>query len=147
MNISSPSFPNNQPIPGKYGYRKENVNPPLEIGGIPVNAASLVIVVDDPDAPIPRPPWIHWTAWNIDPGTARIDEGSLPRGAVEGTTSFGDTGYGGPAPPSGTHRYFFKTFALDTELNLPAGSSVDELYGAMEGHVLDEAETIGLYSA
>ena len=144
--ISSPVFRDNGPIPREYGYEERNVNPPLEIDDVTSSAESLALIVDAPDAPIPNPPWVHWTVWNIDPQTREIGEGSVPGGAVEGTTSFGSTGYGGPAPPSGTHHYHFKVFALDTKLNLPEGSKADELHEAMEGHIIDRAEIVGLYS-
>jgi len=88
----------------------------------------------------------HWTIWNISPQTSEISENSVPESAVEGKTDFGKTGWGGPCPPSGTHRYFFKVFALDAKLDLPAGASRAEIEKAMEGHILGKAELIGLYS-
>jgi Raf kinase inhibitor-like YbhB/YbcL family protein len=145
--ISSPAFGNGEQLPKRYGYRQENVNPPLEISGVPLEAGSLALIVDDPDAPIPSPPFVHWTLWNMDPRTTNVDEGETPPGAVEGTTSWGKTGYNGPSPPGGTHRYFFKLFALDVALYLPPGAGVGELYEKMEGHVVEKAEVIGLYSA
>ena len=89
--------------------------------------------------------WVHWLLWNMDPKTREIAENSIPRGAVEGTTSFRKTGYGGPCPPSGTHRYFFKLYALDTILDLPPSADKATLETAMEGHITGEAELIGLY--
>lgn len=143
MKLSSLVFQNNGYIPVKYTCDGENVNPPLEISGVPAGARSLVLIMDDPDAP--RGTWVHWTLWNINPETKEIKENLLPSGAVEGLTSFGRPGYGGPCPPSGTHRYFFKLYALDTILNLNPEADKKLLEKAMEGHILDYAEIIGLY--
>ncbi len=144
MKISSPTFQNNSAIPKKYTCDGENTNPPLEISEVPVKAQSLVLIVDDPDAPSGT--WVHWVIWNIDPKTTRIEENSVSIKAVEGTTSFGRTSYGGPCPPSGTHRYFFKLYALDTKLDLSPSDKKDQLEEAMKNHTLDYAEIIGLYS-
>lgn len=144
MKIESPAFKNNEMIPSKYTCDGEDINPSLRISGIPEEAASLVLVVDDPDAP--GKTWVHWTVWNIDPKTSEISENSVPAGAVQGVTDFGVPGYGGPCPPSGTHRYFFKLYALDIVLNLNSSSKVGDIEKAMNGHILDNAELIGLYS-
>jgi len=144
MKISSSVFGNNEKIPAKYTCDGGNVSPPLEFGDVPQDAQSLVLISDDPDAPAGT--WTHWTLWNIDSATKKIEENSVPSGAIEGTTSFGNPGYGGPCPPSGTHRYFFKVYALDTKLDLRTGASAGELESAMEGHILDSAEFFGLYS-
>lgn len=144
MRIASPAFGHNQNIPAKYTCDGENVNPVLEIAEVPEDAKSLALIMDDPDAP--RGTWVHWTLWNIDPSTRQIDENSVPAGAAEGTTSFGKPGYGGPCPPSGTHRYFFKLYALDQMLDLPASTDKSGLENAVQGHVLGQAEFIGLYS-
>jgi hypothetical protein len=144
MKLISPAFDNNQSIPSEYTCDGENINPPLQISEVPTEAQSLVLIVDDPDAPAGT--WVHWTVWNIDPQTTEIAKDSVPAGAVEGMTSFGKTGYGGPCPPSGEHRYFFKLYALDKELDLSASSGKDELEQIMPGHVLDSVELIGLYS-
>jgi Raf kinase inhibitor-like YbhB/YbcL family protein len=143
MKIESPAFENNQSIPSKYTCDGENVNPPLKISQMPKEAKSLVLVFDDPDAPAGT--WVHWTIWNIDPQTEEIAEASVPQNAVEGKTSFGRPGYGGPCPPSGTHRYFFKLYALDTVLNLDSSAKIKDIESAMEGHVLARAELMGLY--
>jgi len=143
MNITSSAFLSGEMIPGKYTCQGENVNPSLELEGIPENAKSLVLIVDDPDAPAGT--WTHWTLWNIPISISEISENSVPVGSVEGVTSFGKAGYGGPCPPSGVHRYFFKLYALDDVLDLAQETSVDELAKAMDGHVLDRAELIGLY--
>lgn len=143
MIIGSPSFANDEMIPSKYTCDAENLNPTLTISGVPGSAKSLVLIVDDPDAP--GKTWVHWTVWNIDPGTAEISENSVPAGAVEGVTDFGMPGYDGPCPPSGTHRYFFKLYALDITLDIDPSSTVGNIEGAMEGHILDSSELVGLY--
>jgi len=102
-----------------------------------------VLIVDDPDAPMKT--WVHWTIWNIDAKTTQILQNSCPKGAVEGITSFGRTGYGGPCPPSGTHRYFFKLFALDKMLDLSPNSYARDIESTIEGHIIRKAELIGLY--
>jgi hypothetical protein len=143
MKISSPAFDNNSKIPEKYTCDGENVNPPLKIEGVPKEAKSLVLIVDDPDAPMGT--FLHWLVWNIPPETNFIEENSLPEGAVQGKNDFGKENYGGPCPPFGTHRYFFKLYALDKVLNLPEGSSLKEVEKEMEGHILDQAQLVGLY--
>ncbi|MEK7085774.1 MAG: YbhB/YbcL family Raf kinase inhibitor-like protein [Patescibacteria group bacterium] len=143
MKISSPTFQHNQNIPSKYTCDGENINPPLQFLDIPGNAQSLVLISDDPDAPMGT--WVHWTVWNIDPKITEITENSVPLGAVEGTTSFGETGYGGPCPPSGTHRYFFKLYAIDTKLDLSTTTNAQDLEKSLQGHILAKAEIIGLY--
>lgn len=144
MKIISPSFEHNQNIPSKYTCDGKNVNPPLKFVDIPSNAKSLVLIVDDPDAPSKT--WVHWVVFNIDPKASGIEENSKPTTRIEGMTDFGRTGWGGPCPPSGTHRYFFKLYALDSVLNLTSGSGKKEVEDAMKGHVLVSSELIGLYS-
>ena len=160
MRITSSAFAHNQMIPFTYTCDGKNINPPLAFSGVPEEARSLVLIVDDPDAP--RGTWVHWLVWNIDAAAGgfpeavdfstsgwHIQQGTLgqyaPLPPLEGTTSFGTTGYGGPCPPSGTHRYFFKLYALDTVLNLPATADKAQLEGAVDGHALATAELIGLY--
>lgn len=147
MKITSAAFQHNGNMPSKYTCDGENINPPLSINDVPTAAKSLVLIVDDPDAPMGI--WVHWTVWNIDPATTEIAENSVPKGidgsAVEGTTSFGERGYGGPCPPSGTHRYFFKLYALDTLLDLPSSAKAGDIEKAASGHILDKAELMGLY--
>jgi Raf kinase inhibitor-like YbhB/YbcL family protein len=143
MKIISSAFERNTLIPSKYTCEGQNINAPLSIKDIPADAKSLALIVDDPDAPMKT--WVHWTAWNINPDTSEIAENSIPAGCVEGTTSFGSTGYGGPCPPSGTHRYFFKIFALDNVLDLKPGTHTANLTTAMQGHIIDKDEFIGLY--
>lgn len=144
MIIASPSFENNGFIPSKYTCDGDNVNPPLEIKNVPQDAKSLALIMDDPDAP--RGTWIHWIIWNIDPKTTLIPENSIPSQSVEGQTSFGSRGYGGPCPPSGSHRYFFKLYALDATLDLSSKTDKAVLEKAMERHVLDKTQLIGLYN-
>ena len=143
MKIESSAFKDNEYIPSKYTCDGVNISPPLGISEVPENAKSLVLIVDDPDAPIKT--WVHWTIWNIDPMTSEIAEGSYPKGAVEGMTDFGRTGYGGPCPPFGTHRYFLKLYALDGVLNLISSAKVKDIEKEMHGHILDKAQLIGLY--
>jgi len=144
MKISSPVFENNKPIPSKYTCDGGNFSPPLQISEVPEGAKSLVLIVDDPDAP--GKTWTHWTVWNIDPTTAEIPEGGIPEGSVQGITDFGEVGYGGPCPPGGTHRYFFKLYALDTVLNIPYQAEKTDLEKVMADCTLGKAELIGTYS-
>lgn len=141
--IASPAFPNNGTIPSKYTCDGADGNPPLSFDNIPGESKSLALIVDDPDAP--RGTWVHWVVWNIGPGTKMIAENSVPNGAHLGTNDFRKQGYGGPCPPSGTHRYFFKLYALDTSLSLKAGATKSQLEEAMNGHILGRSELIGLY--
>lgn len=143
MQISSPAFTHNSDIPALYTCDGADRSPPLQISSVPSGAKSLVLIHDDPDAPMGT--WVHWLLWNIDPKTEEIPEDSVPPGAVEGTTSWGKTGYGGPCPPSGTHRYFFKLYALDTLLALPPNAGKEKLEAAMQGHILAQGELVGLY--
>ncbi len=143
LTIKSPEFGNNEMIPSKFTCEGENINPELKISGVGAETKSLVLIMDDPDAPMGT--WVHWTLWNIDPETAVIPQNSVPEGAVEGITSFRKPGYGGPCPPSGTHRYFFKLYALDKLLELGTQTTAGDIEKAMEGHILDSAELIGLY--
>lgn len=143
MTLSSFAFKHNELIPKKYTCDGDDISPPLAISGVPAHAKSLALIVDDPDAPAKT--WVHWTVWNITPQTTEISENSAPIGAFEGITDFGKPGYGGPCPPSGTHRYFFKLYALDILLTLPQTARKADLEKAMQGHILDTAELIGLY--
>lgn len=143
MELKSAAFEHNSDIPVKYTCDGENISPPLSILAVPEEAKSLVLIVEDPDAPVGT--FCHWVVWNIFPQVREIPEGSVPEGAIEGLTDFGKVGWGGPCPPSGTHRYFFKLYALDTVLNLPGGASKDQLQQAIEGHFVGEVELVGLY--
>jgi len=143
MTIESTAFKNEEEIPSKYTCDGEAINPPLTIKNVPENAKSLTLIVDDPDAPSGT--WDHWILWNIPKEVMQIAEGSTPMGAVVGKNSSGENSYGPPCPPSGAHRYYFRLYALDTPLNLSSNSNSDDLRGAMEGHVLAEAELMGRY--
>jgi Raf kinase inhibitor-like YbhB/YbcL family protein len=143
MKIESTAFGNNEMIPVNYTCDGANINPQLTIGGVPAGSESLVLIVDDPDAP--GGTWVHWTVWNIGPSITEISENSVPMGAVEGVTDSGETGYRGPCPPSGTHRYFFKLYALDTTLELDSSAAVQDINEAMDGHILESVELVGLY--
>jgi Raf kinase inhibitor-like YbhB/YbcL family protein len=148
MQITSPAFEPNSPIPDRYTCNGEDINPPLDIGEVPANTKSLVLIVEDPDAPDPAAPqvvWEHWVMWKIAPGTTSIPAGSIPDGAIQGTNSWGRTDYGGPCPPIGTHRYFFKLYALDTDLALGTSSIKADVQAAMQGHIVAQAELVGLY--
>jgi hypothetical protein len=141
LTVKSSAFTNNGPIPTEYSCDGEDVNPPLSIEGIPQGTQSLALTVDDPDAPMGT--WDHWVVWNISPSN-EIKENAVP--GVEGTNDFTKHSYGGPCPPSGTHRYFFKVYALDTRLNLSPNSRKKDLEKAMQGHILAKGEIMGRYS-
>ncbi len=137
-------FGDGERIPVKYTCDGEDINPLLVINGIPAETKSMALIVDDPDAP--GKTWVHWVVWNIAPDTTRIEENSIPNDAVQGINDFGRKNYGGMCPPSGTHRYYFKIYALDTTLELDPDSEKPDLEGAMRGHILDQATLVGLYS-
>jgi Raf kinase inhibitor-like YbhB/YbcL family protein len=143
ITITSPAFRNGELIPLKFTCDGADVNPALIIGNVPPEAKSLALIMDDPDAPGGM--WVHWVVWNIDPKTREIGENSVPRGAMQGINDFRKTPYGGPCPPSGTHRYFFKLYALDVLLDLGSGTTKGALEKAMKGHVLVQAELLGRY--
>jgi Raf kinase inhibitor-like YbhB/YbcL family protein len=143
MDLTSRAFPHNGMVPPEYTCDGANGNPPLTIRTAPAKTRSLALIVDDPDAPMGI--WVHWVVWNIGPGTMDIPANSVPIGALQGTNDFGKQSYGGPCPPSGTHRYFFKLYALDTSLALKTGATKVQLEEAMKGHILEKAELIGLY--
>lgn len=143
VNISSPVFAQNGSIPSKYTCDGADVSPPLMIGDVPAAAKSLALIVDDPDAPVGN--WVHWVVWNINPATREIGEGDTPAHGVEGKNGWGRNGYGGPCPPSGSHRYFFKLYALDTTLVLNSTATKKDLEMAMDGHVIARGQLIGLY--
>lgn len=142
MKILSPVFENNQLIPAKYTCDGKDVNPPLRISEVPAGAQSLVLIVDDPDAP--RGIWDHWIVYNINPQSTPIEENSVPEGSIQVVNSFGKKFYGGPCPSSGTHHYYFKLYALDIKLEQGI-SSKNELENAMENHILAQSELVGLY--
>lgn len=140
IEVASKAFAMNGSIPVKYTCEGDDVNPPLDIGNIPAQAKSLALIVEDPDAP--RGSWLHWLVWNI-PVTHHIKDDDVP--GDEGVNDFGKQGYGGPCPPSGTHRYVFKVYALDSVLELGEGAGRRELQDAMADHVLAYGEITGVY--
>jgi Raf kinase inhibitor-like YbhB/YbcL family protein len=149
MEIHSTAFKANQEIPQTYTCEGKDISPPLSWSGVPPQTKSLVVIVDDPDAPDPKAPkmtWVHWVVFNLAAGSSGLTEGvtALPDGAREGVNDFNRKRYGGPCPPIGRHRYFHKLYALDTVLSLekPTKSDVEK---AMEGHVLAKSELIGTY--
>jgi len=145
--LESAAFKNGAEIPKKYGYKNDNINPPLKIKGIPQNTKSLVLIMDDPDAMgAVGKIWVHWIVWNIEPTTIEIKEDSTPNGAIEGKTDFGEIGYGGPAPPDREHTYIFKLYALDNTLNLHEGASKIDVEKSLKNHVLAETKLTGKYS-
>jgi hypothetical protein len=144
MKITTKAFSDTHPIPRRLTADGKNVNPPLTIRGVPAEAESLVLIVDDPDVSMGT--WNHWLVWNIQPGTTVIKEDSIPAGAVVGLNDAGTAKYVGPSPPSGTHRYYFRLYALDKKLDLPKGSARTELEDAMHDHILDRAELLGRYA-
>ena len=144
MIITSSAFENNREIPKKYSCDGDKINPPIEISEVPDDAKSIVLIMDDPDAPSGI--FVHWVVWNIDHQTSAINENSVPANAIQGTNSGGNKSYYPPCPPSGSHRYFFKVYALDSTLDLPTTTKKDELLKAIEGKVVDQGELIGTYS-
>ena len=149
MQITSPAFKHQDAIPALYTCEGKDVSPPLSWQGVPEGALSLVLIVDDPDAPDPASPrmtWVHWLLSDLPASTPGLAEAvqQLPSGTVPGVTDFKRTSYGGPCPPVGRHRYFFKLYALDKKLAL-AKPSKAAIEAAMKGHVLAHAELIGTY--
>lgn len=150
LNLTSPAFEDQGSIPAKYTCDGADINPPLEIKKAPVSTKSLVLIVDDPDAPRQAGgqasgDWVHWILWNIAPDASRILENSVPAGSIEGTTDFNRAGWGGPCPPSGVHRYQFRLYALDARLGLPSTARKSDLEAAMQGHILEQTMLVGLY--
>jgi hypothetical protein len=144
IKVGSPAFQSGGMIPARFTCKGANENPPLKIQGTPQAAKSLVLIVDDPDAPGGL--FTHWLAWNIDPGTTQLREKTVPAGTVEGTNDFGARGYGGPCPPSGTHRYYFRVFALDQKLDLKPGAKRAAVERACKNHVLAQGELMARFS-
>ncbi len=141
--VSSSAFSSGGMIPSQFTCKGANQNPPLQFQGIPRNAKSLALIVDDPDAP--GGTFTHWLVWNIEPATHQIAAGSAPTGAVQGENDFGKPGYGGPCPPSGVHRYVFHLLALDRKLDLKAGAKRSALDRAIAGHVIGKGELMGRF--
>lgn len=143
LTLASEVFLDKETIPLQYTCDGADVSPPLMVSGIPEGAVSLTLIMDDPDAPVGT--WDHWVIFNMPPTLTEIGEGIEPEG-TPGNNSWGRTGYGGPCPPDGEHRYFFKLFALDITLDLSQGASKEDVLSAMEGHTLGEAELMGRYT-
>jgi len=143
--LTSPAFGPGEWIPAKYTCDGQDVSPPLRWSEPPAGTRSFALIVDDPDAP--RRTWTHWLLFNLPVEPQELAEGSgSPPGSRTGRNSWGRPGYGGPCPPGGTHRYFFKLYALDTILTLAAGATREQLQQAMTGHILGQAELMGVYS-
>ena len=152
LTISSSAIRHNADIPVRYTCDDEDMSPQLSWAGVPAGAKSLVLIVDDPDAPDPKAPkmtWVHWVLYNIPPGTTSlaedVDAEDLPKGTLEGINDWKRTGYGGPCTPVGRHRYFHKLYALDTVLPDQNHPTKTKLEKAMHGHILAHAELIGGY--
>jgi Raf kinase inhibitor-like YbhB/YbcL family protein len=153
IQVTSKAFESGQPIPPKYTADGENLSPALRWDGAPEGTRELALIVDDPDAPRPEP-FVHWVIYKIPADAAGLPEGiphglkvATPAGAMQGTNSFGNIGYDGPAPPPGhgTHHYHFRLYALDQPLNLKGGLDKQALLRDMSGHILDEGELVGTY--
>lgn len=144
LRVESTAFKQSGEIPKKYTCEGEDAQPPLSFGGVPAQAKSLVLIVDDPDAPAGI--WVHWVVYNMPPSTVRLEEAaSLPAGAVAGVNDFGKPAWGGPCPPSGRHRYYFKLYALDAMLPTLDKATKAAVEKAMHGHVIARGELMGTY--
>lgn len=148
MKLTSPAFKHGKEIPIKYTCDGADISPPLEFYDTPKSAETLALVCDDPDAPVGV--WDHWVIYNIPASAPRLAEGVPPEqehasGYRQGLNGWGRIGYGGPCPPRGAHRYFFKLYALDVELDLPPGAEKSDLEEAMRGHIIEQAELMGAY--
>lgn len=148
MKLTSSAFTEGGMIPKKYTCDGDDFSPPLAWSDVPAGARSLALIADDPDAPVGT--WVHWVAFNLPSGGGGLPAGiraekQLPGGGIQGTNSWRRIGYGGPCPPGGTHRYFFKLYALDSRLSLGNNAAAKDLQAAMKGHVLAEAQTMGRY--
>jgi Raf kinase inhibitor-like YbhB/YbcL family protein len=148
--LTSTAFPDGGEIPAKYTCEGQDISPPLAWTAVPPNAKSLALIVDDPDAPDPAAPkmtWVHWVLYNIAPGAGSLPEGAkqLPQGALQGLNDWKRTGYGGPCPPIGRHRYFFKLYALDAVLPDLGQLAKAKLEASMKPHIIARAELVGTY--
>jgi len=147
--LSSSSFNSGAEIPKQYTCKDEDISPALTWSGAPQGTGALALIVDDPDAPAGT--WVHWLLWNVPSSSHALEEGiarneELPDGSRQGRNDFRKIGYNGPCPPAGKpHHYFFRLYALDTMLQVPAGASRQELDGAMKGHILAQAEYMGKF--
>jgi len=150
LELSSAAFDHGKSIPKKYTCQGENISPPLAWSGVPEGTESLVLIVEDPDAPDPEKPkmvWKHWLLYDLPPTSKGLPEGAgkLPSGTRQGTNSWKKTGYGGPCPPIGRHRYFHRLYALDTKLGDLGTPDKKKLMATMKGHVLAKTELVGTY--
>ena len=148
INLTSSAFVEGGAIPAQYTCDGANISPPLAWSNLPSNTKAIALVVDDPDAPLKT--WVHWVVYDLPPTTTQLPENvkggdTLPGGGKQGTNDFRKVNYGGPCPPSGTHRYYFKLYALDTETSLKVGANQDDLLNAMDGHILARGELMGTY--
>lgn len=148
IKITSTAFEEGGMIPKKYTCDGENVSPPLSWTSVPVGTKSFALIADDPDAPMGT--WVHWVLFNLPGDTNELLENIPPKetlenGAKQGTNDFRKIGYGGPCPPSGTHRYYFKLYALDTDIDLDSGITKEQLLKAMQGHIVAEGQLMGRY--
>jgi len=148
IKITSPAFEDGGMIPSKYTCDGEDISPPLQWEAVPDGTASIAVISDDPDAPIGT--WVHWVLFNLPPDTKELkeefpDDETLSDGTRQGVTDFGSTGYGGPCPPSGTHRYFFKIYALDKQIDVAAIVDKAQLLQEMEGHIIGQGQLMGKY--
>ncbi len=149
MYLQSSAFKQGEMIPARYTCKGEDVSPPLSWNDAPQGTKTFALIADDPDAPMGT--WVHWVIYNIPASVKSLPEGVAPErklkdGTLQGLNDFRKIGYGGPCPPSGVHRYFFKLYALDTKLDLPAGATKAELLNVMKGHILAQAELMGKFA-
>jgi Raf kinase inhibitor-like YbhB/YbcL family protein len=149
MQLTSTAFKEGEPIPASHGYEDQNVSPPLKWSDVPQGVKSFALICDDPDAP--RGTWVHWVLFNIPADTRELKSAQGGKvdvpGAIQGKNDFKELGYGGPAPPKGTHRYYFKLYALDKTLDLKEGATKDEMLKAMKDHILAQGQLMGKFSA
>jgi len=145
MRLTSDLFQDDTLIPDTYTCKGQNKSPSLQIADIPAETVSLALILHDPDAP--NGDFLHWSVWNIVPTTSTFEEGAVPTGVRQGINGFGSVGYGGPCPPSGTHRYVFDLYALDAVLDVPEGADWQTIENDMRSHVISTARLVGLFSA
>jgi len=145
LQLTSAAFKDGEAIPEQYTCRGQNINPPLNITGVPEGAKSLTLIMHDPDAP--NGDFLHWLMWDVPTGTQAVSANSVPVGAIQGPNGMGKNGYMGPCPPDGTHHYKFDLYALDTTLGLDAKSTRQQLSDATRGHILAQTTLTGLVSA
>jgi Raf kinase inhibitor-like YbhB/YbcL family protein len=144
MILESEAFPEGGVIPGRHTCDGVDVSPPLSWRDAPAETVTFALVMDDPDAPAGT--WVHWVLFDVPAAVSEIREGTTPRGSREGKNSWRRSGYGGPCPPSGTHRYVFRLYAVDCALGLASGTTATDLARALRGHVLAEARLMGRYA-